>query len=561
MSRAARAPAVPHRALALGALAACSGPTPAAPTSPAPNGSVALAASFDGAHSCGGPGVAAVVVDPPAIDPTSSAAAVQVTVTVRGLDAFPTAMAVHAVQPVHIGLFQGDAEVATLADVAQTLPGDTVRARWDGRLHDAPAPRGTYTVRVRYGCDATTAPTDAQRVTVLRVGVTRVSVGDGDGARVRMLWHALGAQDYDYWYPENDRAVLVRGSGAGASALTADDGTARLMPAVATDLGSPPLTDAGDAAEADYDLPFALRVGTRPDLVLDWGLDDGGAGAPRIRARVTGAHADDDAVGDQRPTTWRLDDAPTPNVGRYDLALPVRFEAERADHTWADFAGDTIPLRAYGILGDQTIASDDHSEPNAPWLAVVDAVAGWVARRTADPHAVAGYIVHGVNEQLALHYDTAMGASFYTTYGPLGFDGATFDLTSFLRRGHGSTVNCSDCASIVSTYANMVGCDLGYTILTQNFRLHFVRAIGTPSFTNDPFHRGMPGGFNYHAITSPIGDGTDVFDATLTEDGDDMPDAAPFLETAADGLARSFYLAHLSPAHLTVTHADKTTIE
>ncbi len=105
----------------------------------------------------------------------------------------------------------------------------------------------------------------------------------------------------------------------------------------------------------------------------------------------------------------------------------------------------------------------------------------------------------------------------------------------------------------------MVGCDLGYNIIQSNFLLNYIHAIGTPAFTNDPFNSGHQGSFRYHAITSD-GDGL-VFDATLHEDGDSVPSAAPFEEISIDGLMQTFYLTHLSPVNVFVSHDDKTSIE
>lgn len=544
--------------LTLAAGCGAEGPLPPQGASRAGDGAP-LSASFETTRRCG-PGVDLTVADPPVMDPSLDDASVAVSVRVRGLGTLPTSV-LDAVQPLRVSLHRGETEVAVLSDVPDALPGATVRSVWNGQLNGAPAPRGEYTVRVRYGCE--TAATVAARVHVVRIGVTSVDVGDGDGQRIPLLWHKLGGIANNYWLPPNDRPILVRASGQGVAALNADDGSVTAIPALSTDLTSPPMgPNSGmfsDARDTDYNLPFALRVGTRPDVTLHVALDDAGAQPPRIRVQLEGAQTDTGLLADGA-VTFRYDASPAPNVGRYELPLRVRFEAERADHTWAVFGRETLPTRVYGLLGDQTI-NDSHEEPYAPWLSVVDAVTGWVDGSTSDPHAVAGIVVHHVNEAMGLRYDTRAGQSFYTEYRPNSYSGARFDLTGFIDRAHGSTVNCSDCASIVSTYANMVGCDLGYAILTQDFPLHYIRAIGTTAFTNDPFRRGMAGGFHYHAVTTPSADGTDIFDATLTEDGDDHPEASPFVDLVPDGLARAQYLSHLSPRRLTITHDDKTAIE
>jgi hypothetical protein len=519
-----------------------------------------------------------VSLDGPVLDPHFENARTQIEVRVRD-EGNPDPAWTH---PLRIELVRGDAVLSTLGDEADARPGTMVTARWDGRLENAVAPVGTYAVRVTYRCSGGVTPAVRDvPLAVVRTGVTSVTVGDGDGARIGILWHRLNHERRNYWLPENTRPVLARGRGAGASDLTLPDGAPRPLPAVSTDLETPPVDDGGDAASVDYNLPFALRIGTRPDVTLGFGLAtgatqqgggggdggvsaDGGAGGPgglptRVRARLEGADVPLDArLADGTATTYRLTTSPTPALGRYAVPLQVHYEYARTDGTWGEFGTEIVPLRAYGLLGDQTISPVRHDAPYAPWLAVVDAVAGWVDGHETAPEAVAAQIVRHVYADLGLHYDVRNGASFYTSYRS-GYGGAQFNLSGFLSRDNGTTVNCSDCASIVSTYTNMVGCDFGYNIITNNFALNYIHAIGTPGFTNDPFGTGRPGGFRYHAVTSPIGV-LRIFDATLNEDGDDSPGASPFMELPTDGVDRMFYLTHLSPNAVVVNYADKTSI-
>jgi hypothetical protein len=398
-------------------------------------------------------------------------------------------------------------------------------------------------------------------IAVVRVGVVAVGVGDGDGARLPLLWHRLDHVTRNYWMPPNARAVLVRGAGHGVTDLDLPSGTPRPFPAVWTDLESPPVDATGEPVTSDYSLPFAVAAASHPDVTLTFGY---AAPAPsttaplHVRATLTeGTVAQNALLTDGGSATFRMTTLPAPMVGRYDVSLHVAFEYDRGDGTWGPIATEAVPLRAYGLLGAQTIQINT-TAPYAAWVAVADAVAGWIDGSTADPQRVAGQIVHHVYDDLGLHYDTVHGASYYTTY-RTGYSGANFDLSAFLERANGTTVNCTDCASIVSTYANMIGCDLGYNIITSNFPLDYIHAIGTPAFTDDPFNTGRPGGFHYHAITSD-GDGL-VFDATLHEDGDSAPGAPPFEETVIDGLMQDFYLGHLTPAMVLVSHDDKTAIE
>ena len=472
--------------------------------------------------------------------------------------------------PLHVSIVRDGAEARVLADVADAAPGGTIEATWDGTLAGAAAAVGAYGLRTIYGCSGGPAPiVRDDTLAVVRLGAVAVTLGNGDGLYQPLLWGRLDQVARNYWSPAPTRPVLVRGTGTGAADLEAPDGTRKPFPSVSTDLESPPVDGTGEPTSADYSLPSAVSVSTHPDITLRFGSSapastataapgDPPVGNVEIRARVLeGSTATDAIVADGSMSTFRFTGLPAPNVGRYDISVHLVYEYKVPDGTWETVSTETVPLRVYGVLGHETIEPVSDA-PYVPWIAIVDAVAGWVGGATADPDQVSSSIVHHVYDDLGLHYDTVNGASFYTTYAS-GYGGANFDLSAFLERSNGSTVNCSDCASIVSTYANMVGCDLGYRIILQKFPLFYIKAIGTPAFTDDPFNTGHPGGFNYHAVTA--NPATLIFDATLHEDGDSDPGAPPFLDTEIDGLTQSFYLSHLTPATVSVSHDDKTTLE
>jgi hypothetical protein len=100
-------------------------------------------------------------------------------------------------------------------------------------------------------------------------------------------------------------------------------------------------------------------------------------------------------------------------------------------------------------------------------------------------------------------------------------------MQEFQERRYGSVINCSDAASIVSAYANMIGLDFRYRILTHRtadgFDLNYLQGIGSPMFTYSPFDSGRAS-FRYHAIVSSRDVRT--WDATLAVDG--TPQIADF---------------------------------
>ena len=162
-------------------------------------------------------------------------------------------------------------------------------------------------------------------------------------------------------------------------------------------------------------------------------------------------------------------------------------------------------------------------------------------------------------DDLGLRYDDVFGGSAYTEYLD-GWNDGVFRIVAFQRRDDGSVINCSDAASIVSSYANMVGIELRYHILQHategGFDLNYIRPIGFAAFDETPFRSGG-GSFSYHAITGPP-DGT-VYDATLALDGDGDPGAPPHTARMATGLTPAEYLFDLtSEWDRVIIHIDDT---
>jgi hypothetical protein len=133
-------------------------------------------------------------------------------------------------------------------------------------------------------------------------------------------------------------------------------------------------------------------------------------------------------------------------------------------------------------------------------------------------------------------------------------------------RENGRIINCSDAASILSSYGSMAGVDLRYHILTSRFGLsagfdlNYIRAIGMPAFDDTPFDSGR-GGFRYHAIVGSPDDRS--WDATLALDGDTNPAASPFEMLLAQSLDPDRYLQALSsePANIRTDLDDKVRIQ
>jgi hypothetical protein len=389
---------------------------------------------------------------------------------------------------------------------------------------------------------------------------------------VDLLWTEMGDVAEGYYEAARDSVPwsLDRDASDPAAAvdLELDDGSPRPLPDVWTDLKTPPT----DAAAADgvehetYNLPTAWVAGSIVELTAQLSSDVAGTpggGAPaasevRIIAPEGTRLVGEGTFAAGGSVAARATASPVPAVGRYDWTLAWRFESRRPGGAWIPVPGSlTTVHRLYGVVGLPLFKLT--GVPHRAWVEVLDSIAGWVGGATADPMEVAGHIVEGIYYELGLRYDNVRGASAYTEYLD-GWNDGVFYIVAFQRRDFGSTINCSDAASILSSYANMIGIDLRYHILehawADGFDLNYIQAIGFTAFDETPFVGGG-GSFGYHAVTGPV-DGT-IYDATLALDGDGTPTAPPFTLLLAEGLSAHDYLFDLSSDWADVViHTDDT---
>ncbi|NGP89031.1 hypothetical protein [Fodinibius halophilus] len=167
------------------------------------------------------------------------------------------------------------------------------------------------------------------------------------------------------------------------------------------------------------------------------------------------------------------------------------------------------------------------SNTQLPWTDVMDHSCLW-ALGTKDRDSAAGKVTENVYDlgPSTLQYDCPGGGASHYAYG-------NFNCTQFLNRldggsGLGKYVNCTDCATIVSTFSNVLGCDLWQSQMGYGFQLNDIIAIGYsnwyPGCSNWPNT-----GFSYHEVAWKGGCDTDdeVFDACLQVDGDNDPTSSP----------------------------------
>lgn len=177
-----------------------------------------------------------------------------------------------------------------------------------------------------------------------------------------------------------------------------------------------------------------------------------------------------------------------------------------------------------------------------PWTEVLDYACQWASGAQGIDEA-AGRITQAVFD---------LGRSLVIYDGPSTYADLTFDCTSLLNllhddKGLGQTLNCSDCATIVSTFANAVGCDLWQSrIGTSFFITNPIRLIGEPDFDNVDFE--------YHEVAwkDECSFDNDLFDACLQVDADEDPSKPPqtgvlAIQTKFGSLQKGNYRFQLAP--------------
>lgn len=387
---------------------------------------------------------------------------------------------------------------------------------WDGKIDGAWATPGLYRVEVTATDSESGLSSEASAdLGLVRVGV--ISAWADDEARVPLYWmQAKSLQDTSLAFSE-------------VAGLEDEGGVATTLPAVGEDLTAP------SGAE-----PLAWAWDARPTLTLIPGeetvLGSTGLDAVEVGLSVEGwTVLSGLPVSPGTPIVLQKDEglASGPQVVEGELALQWTVEGET-------FSTQALPWRAYALLGPATF--DETGVLYNPWVAAVDPALRGIAGVAADRDAVLDALVEWIFRDAGLSYDTVSGASAYVSWSG-GWEDEEFNFTAFLRRAFGDVVNCTDCAHILLTYANMLGAELNYTIILQDFQLNYILAIGGEEFTHCPF--GSWGcGFSYHAVTT-TDSGVTIWDATLALDGDDDPSNEPCTELLVQSVDGEEYLDRL----------------
>jgi hypothetical protein len=130
-----------------------------------------------------------------------------------------------------------------------------------------------------------------------------------------------------------------------------------------------------------------------------------------------------------------------------------------------------------------------------PWTDVLDYACRWAEGATSTDMAAAlvTQSVYNLGPSVVTYDCPGGGSSHYSWL--------NFDCTAFIDRLHGGIgngvyVNCSDCAAIVSTFANALGSDLWQSRMGWGFDLNQLLAIGSSTWQTACGWSG----FSYHEV-------------------------------------------------------------
>lgn len=170
-----------------------------------------------------------------------------------------------------------------------------------------------------------------------------------------------------------------------------------------------------------------------------------------------------------------------------------------------------------------------------PWVEALDVACRWARGATTAERAATRVTeaVYDLGPELLEYNCPNLGAPMYVSLDALPLSGV-FHCTAFLDLLHGGVgrgryVNCSDCAAIVSTFANLLGCDLYQSrmgVPAQGFLTNPILAIGVPAW-GQPC--GWWPGFGMHEVAwgGECTAADVVFDACLAVDADHDPARPP----------------------------------
>lgn len=237
--------------------------------------------------------------------------------------------------------------------------------------------------------------------------------------------------------------------------------------------------------------------------------------------------------------TFELENVVIEPLGVGVFTTTWRWQFRRAGGAWTDF--ETSRHRIYVVVraprfSPWTQDPAGGGTDQLPWIDVLDYACRWAAQ-AKDVDEAAVRVTRAVNDlgPGVLTYDCFSGGRGHYT------NSEEFLCTRFLELLKGVPgsivfVNCSDCAAVVSTFANILGADLAQStmeiLLGGQFDLNPVRLIGAADW------QPCETSFGRHEVAwkRPCHAEDEIFDACLQLDGDADPTASPHTPLLATNL-------------------------
>lgn len=224
-------------------------------------------------------------------------------------------------------------------------------------------------------------------------------------------------------------------------------------------------------------------------------------------------------VGDLVTASFELNSPATnPGVGRWDIG-------------WVWSLGNTNQTtnhRIYTILDSpQEPWGQPGSSFQLPWTEVLDHAceAAKGATTLDDAAAMLTTWAYALGDSKLKYNEEGSGSSCFTLEGMNTF--LCTDFLGALRNGNGTRrgVNCTDCATILSCFANILGCRLSQSKIGFEFYTNLLRKIGLPNLGSQEFS------FHEVAWKFPATGNPTVFDCCVQLDGDGIRNDDNFLPT------------------------------
>lgn len=256
-------------------------------------------------------------------------------------------------------------------------------------------------------------------------------------------------------------------------------------------------------------------------------------------------------------------------IGRYDVAWQWQVQLTPSS-PWIDFDQSAhtiyVTLAAPGLPWSQ--ATDAPHQLLWPWTAALDFACQWAqgVKLTGTVAAASGHVAQAIEDAIYSLGDRKGLPMVYQGMAEWVLETGSapvFSLTPFIQILNGTlpmgkfpTLNCTDCATAVATFANVLGCDLAIRRISPperavQFKTNAVVPIGV-----DPSQAGTEK-FAYHDV--PVGiAATDamehVYDACLMIDRDSNPARRKSADyKLANGLMRGAF-AKAQPKHYKYVH-------